>query len=218
VVSFSGSTLVVRPEGETATMRVTVRPATRILEQETRNFSDIQVGDFIGATLTGNAKGGPAAQELHIFPKSLQGSGEGLYPATAGSPNLILNGTVGQMNDRRIGIKFRGAAGEGPYNNGKGCYGRAPIDPLGGCQGNVIISVPDNAPIIALVDADKSRVKPGAVLALSIVSGPDGKPATPGFTIQNVATPPVALGETPAPPKPKTSNYRRPPAAGKTPQ
>lgn len=199
-------------------MRVTVRPATRMLEEEAKSLSDIQVGDFIGATLVGTSKGVPAAQEVHIFPKSMQGSGDGLYPVAPGSPSLILNGTVGQMNGGRIGIRFRGAAGEGPYNAGKGCNGRAPADPLGGCQGSVIISVPDNAPVIALVDADKSHVKPGAVLALSIMSGPDGKPATPGFTIQSVATPPVSPGSAPPPaPKSKSGGRFKPPV-GKTPQ
>jgi hypothetical protein len=194
VVSYSGSTLVVRPDGETATMRITVRPATKMLEQVRKSLSDIQVGDFIGATLTRNSMGALTAQELHVFPKAMAGSGEGLYPAAQNSPGMILNGTVGQMNAGRIGVKFRGATGEGPYNGGKGCNGRAPADPLSGCQGSVIISVPQAAPVLALVDADKSHVKPGAVLALSIMSGPDGRPATPGFTIQSVETPPVPMG------------------------
>jgi hypothetical protein len=199
VVSFNGATLVVRPEGDSDTLTVGVRPATRMMEQAEKSFSDIQVGDFIGATLVKNSLGVPTAQELHIFPKALQGSGEGLYPAAQDSPTLILNGTVGQMNAGRIGVKFRGAAGEGAYNGGQGCKGRAPDDLLAGCQGSVIISVPAATPVLALVDADKTHVKPGAVLALSLMSGPDGKPVTPGFTIQSVATP--ALGDAPKPAK-----------------
>lgn len=228
MVSYSGDTLVVRPDGESETMRVTVHPATKMLEQVSKSLSDIQVGDVIGATLAKNSMGVLTAQELHIFPKNMQATGEGLYPASPGSPNMILGGTVGQINAGRIGVKFRGAAGEGAYGAAAGnaapCSGRAPASPLGGCQGSVIISVPDKTPVMALVDADKSHIKPGAVLALSIMSGPDGRPATPGFTIQNIATPPVAMGEiTPTgepvqKPAQKPAQSPRKPQPGKAPQ
>jgi hypothetical protein len=211
VVSFNGSTLVVRPDGETDTMRITVRPATKVMEQQTRNFSDIQVGDFIGATLAKNNMGVLGAQEIHVFPKTMQGAGDGLYPSSPGSPRMILNGTVGQINAARLGIKFRGATGEGPYNGGAGCSGRGPADPLGGCQGSVIIAVPDTTPILALQAASAAQVKPGDVLALSIMSGPDGKPATPGFTIETVATPPVPLADAPKPPPP-AATAKKPPS------
>lgn len=194
MVSFKGGTLVVRPDGETDTMQVTVRPATRMMEQVPKSLSDLQVGDFVGATLTKNSMGVLTAGELHIFPKAMQGSGEGLYPVAEGAATMILNGTVGQMNKGRIGVKFRGATGEGPYNGGPyskniGCKGRAPEDLLSGCQGSIIIAVPAAAPVTALVEADKSHIVPGAVLALSLMSGPDGKPATPGFTIQSLPAP-----------------------------
>jgi len=190
VVSFSGSTLVVRPEGEKDTMRVTVRPATLMMEEQVKNFSDIQTCDFIGATLVKNSLGVLSAQEVHLFPTSMHGSGEGLYPATPNSPRMVLNGTVGQINTARLGVRYRGASGEGPYlagpnNTVQGCNGRAPIDPLSGCQGSILISVPPNTPVTALVPADKSHVKPGAVLALSLMAGQDGRPATPGFTIES---------------------------------
>jgi hypothetical protein len=225
VVSFNGSTLVVLPEGEKDTMRVTVRPATQMLEEQVKSFSDIQVGDFIGATLARNSLGVLSAQEVHIFPAAMHGSGEGLYPPTSGSPGMILNGTVGQINTARLGVRFRGASGEGPYmggpGGGQGCNGRAPLDPLSGCQGSIIVAVPANTPVIALGPADKSHIKPGTVLALSLVAGPDGRPATPGFTIESVATPPVPLADTPAPAKSQTKSQAKSlakPTSGKNPQ
>lgn len=209
MVSYSGSVLVVQPEGDSDTLRVTVRPATRVMEQQAKSFSDIQVGDFIGATLVKNSMGVPLAQELHIFPKAMAGSGEGIYLPAAGAPAMVLNGVVGQIDKGRIGVKFRGATGDGPYNGGKGCNGRAPVDPLSGCQGSIIVPVQNGAPITALVDADKTHVVPGAVLALSILSGPDGKPVTPGFTIQSLPS------DTPAP---KLANSRPKTVIGKVPR
>jgi hypothetical protein len=223
VVSYSGSMLIVRPEGEKDIMRVTVRPATRMMEEQAESFSDIQVGDFIGATLARNSLGVLSAQEVHIFPVSMHGSGEGLYPAAPNSPLMILDGTVGQLNTARMGVRYRGASGEGPYiggpnNSNQGCNGRAPIDPLSGCQGSIIIAVPVNTPVTALVPADKSHIKPGAVLALSIMAGPDGKPATPGFTIESVAVPaPDASASVPAQTPAKSPPSIKTPPGKKTP-
>ena len=221
VLSYAGSVLIVQPEGEKDAMRVTVRPATRMMEEQAKSFSDIQLGDFIGATLARNSLGVLSAQEVHIFPASMRGSGEGLYPATTGSPSMILDGTVGQINTSRLGVRYRGATGEGPYLGGQGCNGRAPPGPLDGCQGSIIIAVPANTPVVGLAPADKSHIKPGAVLALSIMAGPDGKPATPGFTVESVATPPVPLPDTQSSARAKTPAGTPPPVKtppGKKPQ
>ena len=218
VVSFSGSTLIVRPQGEKDPMRIPVRPAPRMMEEQASKLTDIQVGDFIGATLVKNSLGVLSAQEVHIFPAAMQGSGEGLYPAAPNSPRMILDGTVGQINPAGVGVRYRGASGEGPYAGGQGCSGRGPIDPLSGCQGSIIIAVPGNTPVTALVTADKSHVKPGAVLALSIMAGPDGKPATPGFTIESAAPEASDAAAPAAPPlkTPATPTIKTPP--GKKPQ
>jgi hypothetical protein len=110
-----------------------------------------------------------------------------------------------------LGVKFRGAAGEGAA-----CSGRAPADPLAGCSGNTTILVAAGTPVLALAPGDKSLIKPGAVVALSIMAGPDGKPVTPGLTIETMATPPVPLpaAADPAPPakgaKPDSPGAKKP--------
>lgn len=188
VVSFDGALLTVRPEGESDTMKIGVRPATRILKQEQKALADIPAGSFVGATLSKTPIGAFNAKEVHIFPESLRGSGEGLYPATPGSSHFIVNGAVTASTPTTISIKFRGLSGEG-----SACTGRAPVNPLEGCQGAATIAVAAATPVLALVPGDKSLIKPGAVLALSIMAGPDGRPVTPGITIQTIATPPVPL-------------------------
>ena len=206
VVAFDGSLLTVRPEGESDTMKIGIRPATQILKEEPKALADVPAGAFVGATL-GKISGAFSAQEVHIFPENLRGSGEGLYPATPGSSRFILNGAVTAAAPTTLSVKFRGAGGDGAA-----CTGRAPINPLVGCQGNATIVVAAGTPVIALVAADKSQIKPGAVLALSIMAGPDGKPVTPGLTIETVATPPVPL---PAAPADAVAPGARPAAVGK---
>jgi hypothetical protein len=188
LVSFEGNLLTVMPEGEKQSMKIGVRPATRILQEEQKTFADIQSGDYIGAVLTKTPQGAFNAQEVHIFPPALKGSGEGLYPATPGSSRFILNGTVTGTAASTLTVKFRGASGDGAK-----CTGRAPVIVINGCEGNATVTVEKAAPVIALAAADKSLLVPGAVLAISIMAGPDGKPVTPGLTIESVATPPVPL-------------------------
>lgn len=203
VVSFDGNLLTVMPDGDKQSMKVGVRPATRILQEQPKTLADIQGGDFIGATMTKTPAGALNAQEVHIFPPALRGSGEGFYPATPGSSRFILNGTVAQAAAPVLMVKFRGASGDGAK-----CTGRAPINPLNGCQGSATIAVAPAAPVIALVAGNKNLLVPGAVLALSIMAGPDGKPVTPGLTVESVTTPPVPL-----PPAPRYAQPARAPSA-----
>ncbi|HWY62338.1 MAG TPA: hypothetical protein VNW15_10605 [Rhizomicrobium sp.] len=198
VVSFDGALLTVRPDGEKDTMKITVRPATRILKEEQKALADIPAGAFVGATVSKSAVGAFEAQEVHIFPESLRGSGEGLYPATPGSSHYILNGAVTGATAATLSVKFRGAGGDGAN-----CTGRAPLNPLNGCQGDATIGIAAATPVMALTAADKGLIKPGAVLAVSIMAGPDGRPVTPGITIETVQTPPVPLAADPAPPPAK---------------
>jgi hypothetical protein len=193
VVAFDGAVITVRPEGERDTMKIAIRPATRILKEEAASLAAIPEGGFIGATLAKSAIGAFSAQEVHVFPEGLRGSGEGLYPATPGSSFYVLNGSVTAATPTTISVKFRGASGAGAN-----CAGRAPPDTSQGCQGNATFAVAAGTPVIALSLADKSLIKPGAVLALSVMAGPDGRPVTPGLTIQTIATP-----EVPLPPAPR---------------
>ena len=201
VVGFDGSFLTVMPDGEKQSMKIGVRPATRILQQAPKTLADIQSGDYVGATMTKTPQGGLNAQEVHIFPPALKGSGEGFYPATPGSSRFILNGTVTGATGSVLMVKFRGASGDGAK-----CTGRAPVNPLNGCKGSATIAVDAAAPVIALTNGNKSLLVPGAVLALSIMAGPDGRPVTPGLTVESVATPPVPL-----PPPPRTPAAARRP-------
>ena len=192
VVSFNGTDLTVMPDGDKQSLKVGVRPATRILQEQQKNLADVQGGDFIGATLTKSPSGALSAQEVHIFPAALKGSGEGFYPTSPGASRFVLNGTVTEVATPLLMLKFRGAAGVGAK-----CTGRAPVNPLDGCQGNATIAVNSTAPVIALVAGNKNLLVPGAVVAMSVMAGPNGRPVTPGLTVESVATPPVPLPATP---------------------
>jgi hypothetical protein len=78
VQSVEGSTLVVAtPDGELA--RLALTDMTGINGLERRTLADITNNTFIGTTAVKGRNGRWEATEVHIFPESMRGAGEGHY-------------------------------------------------------------------------------------------------------------------------------------------
>src|SRR5579872_1559547 len=74
--AFDGKVLTVKT-ADPEPMQIGLMPGARIVKQEKRALSDIKAGDFIGATIIVAKDGSRHAQEVHLLPESLRGSGEG---------------------------------------------------------------------------------------------------------------------------------------------
>lgn len=178
LMSFDGKLLTVKtidPEP----MRVGLMPVTRIVKQEKRALIDIKPHDYVGATITVAKDGSRHAQEVHVLPDSLRGSSEGLFAIDNG--HFMLGGTVAKVDAGQLSVDYRGASDAGAAT----CTGRAPR--TGGCDGHADVIVAAGVPVTALVQGDNSLLVPGAVLAISILAGPDGHPVTPGITVEGMA-------------------------------
>ena len=196
ILSFDGQTLnVTTGEGKNVqAMSVGLLPTARIVRQEKRALTDIAAGDYVGATVTTGKDGILHAQEVHIFPEELRGSSEGVVPA--GTGRSMIDATVRGTAPGVLSVDYRGADGA----DGAPCTGRAP--PSGGCHGSADILVAPGVPVTALMAGDKSLLVPGAVLALSVMAGPDGRPVTPGLTVQPAAPDPASASPAHGPVKP----------------
>lgn len=189
LVAFDGKILTL-DDGSGKMLAVGLLDGAHIVQQQKRALSDIKTGDYVGATVIAARDGSRHAEEVHVFPPSLEGAGEGLFAVGAG--HFMLDGTVSAVQPGQLTIAYRGAEG----GDGPGCTGRAPA--LGGCKGSAVVTVANGVPVSALVDGDKTLLVSGAVVAVSIIAGPDGKPVTPGLTVEEVpgpagpATPPAA--------------------------
>src|ERR1700676_2999720 len=74
-----------------------VLPAeVRITALTNKSLSDIKPGDFVGSAAVADANGKLHAQEVHIFPESVRGSGEGHRPM-AGPQQSMSNATVAEV-------------------------------------------------------------------------------------------------------------------------
>jgi len=123
-----------------------------VVEVTKASLSDIKDGSFIGSGAMPQPDGSQKAVEVHIFPESMRGTGEGFRPWTRPGSTMT-NGTVGatvtSVNGPLITIKYKG--------------------------GEQKIDVPPGTPIMKFKVGDVSALKPGAAFAvLAAVKKPDG--------------------------------------------
>jgi hypothetical protein len=116
------------------------------------SLSDIKQGSFVGVTAMPQADGSLSALEVHIFPETMRGTGEGHYPWDLRSQSTMTNANVEQVgtavDGQTLTLKYK--------------------------DGEKKIFVPANAPIVAYVQGDKSDLKPGAKVFVVATKQPDG--------------------------------------------
>jgi hypothetical protein len=98
VASFDGTTLVVQtPDGKTTS--VAVPAEVRINANGKAKLTDIKPGDFVGSAADKGPDGKLHAEEVHIFPEAMRGTGEGHRPMGPNPNRSMTNGTATAMND-----------------------------------------------------------------------------------------------------------------------
>jgi hypothetical protein len=123
-----------------------------VIEVLKASLSDVKPGDFIGSGAMPQPDGTQKAIEVHIFPESMRGTGEGFRPWTRPGSTMT-NGTVGQtvtgVSGQTITVSYKG--------------------------GQQKISVPPGTPIMRFQIGDMSALKHGAPFAvLAAAKQPDG--------------------------------------------
>jgi len=143
VVSLAVDTLIVKtPSG--SEVPVALPADTRITALANRQLSDIRPGDFVGSAAMKGMDGKLHAQEVHIFPEALRGSGEG-HRDMAKPDQSMTNATVAEVTKQPQGqvltMKYQGGIQE--------------------------IVVGPEARIVTFVMGDRSLLRPGAVVVIS---------------------------------------------------
>ena len=151
IASVTGETLVVKSrEGPQVTMSL---PADlTIAAGVKKTLADIKPGDYVGATALPGADGALHAKEVHIFPEVLRGRGEGHYAYDYAPQSTMTNGTVD-------GVAMASAGGHLVLKSK---------------DGTTEITVDPGTLITASVPGDRSLLKPGAAVAVSVLIRPDG--------------------------------------------
>jgi hypothetical protein len=134
------------------------------------SLSDIKVGSFIGTTTVPGPDGTQNAVEVHVFPESMRGTGEGSRPWDLRPNSTMTNATVAESvagNDgHMLTVKYK--------------------------DGEKKVVVSPETPVVTYVPGDKSDLKAGAKAIAFVKKLPDGSFETDRVSVgRDGLTPPM---------------------------
>lgn len=134
------------------------------------SLADINPGSFVGATTVPGPDGGANAVEVHVFPESMRGTGEGSRPYDLKPNSSMTNATVSESvvgNDgHTLLVKYK--------------------------DGEKKVFVADNTPVVTFVPGDRSDLKAGAKVIAFMKQLPDGSFETNRVSVgRDGLTPPM---------------------------
>jgi hypothetical protein len=117
------------------------------------DLEDITRGRFIGTTTVGERDGALIALEVHIFPESMRGAGEGHRDWDLRPSSKMTNADVADVTsigrDRVMTVRYRG--------------------------GEKKVLVPADAVVVSFAHADRREIKPGAHVFITAQRQPGGE-------------------------------------------
>jgi hypothetical protein len=132
-------------------------------------IDDIKPGSYIGTAAAPQPDGTQKALEVHVFPPSMVGAGEGFRPWDSAPNSTMTNGTVGDLvgsKGRTLTVKYKG--------------------------GEKTVIVPDDVPIVSIEPGTRDLLKPGAHVIVFAKKGADGSLTAMSVNVgENGLTPPM---------------------------
>jgi hypothetical protein len=168
ITALDGETLKVHTNrGEDLTIQLQKDTAVRGVTLA--NVADIKPGSYIGSAAVPQTDGTLKALEVHVFPPQMAGTGDGHRAFDLAPGSSMTNGSVGDLvttNGRSITVNYKG--------------------------GQKTIVIPDDVPIVNLVPADRSLLKPGVKVVLFAQKAADGSLTAQAISAgENGVTPPM---------------------------
>lgn len=169
IESVDGDTMQVKSRsGED--VKLHIAPDLRVAGVAKISLTDIKVGSFVGATTVPGPDGAQNAVEVHVFPESMRGTGEGSRPWDLQPNSSMTNATVSESvvgNDgHTLLVKYK--------------------------DGEKKVFVSDMTPVVTFVPADKSELKAGAKVIAFMKQLPDGSFETSRVSVgRDGLTPPM---------------------------
>ena len=160
VESLDGSMLTVKARnGET--MKVKLDDKLVVMGIHKASVSDIASGKFIGTTTVGQRDGALVAEEVHIFPEDMRGTGEGhrdwdLRPDSKMTNANVAN-IVGMAGERVITVQYKG--------------------------GEKKILVTPKTVVVTYAPAERGELKPGAPVFINAQREADGTLTAPRVNV-----------------------------------
>jgi len=149
----------------------------------------IKAGTFVGTAATPGANGTLVASEVHIFPESMRGAGEGHRPMPSMPGSTMTNATV-------AGVSGAPAKGRGTMTNATvenvGAQGKARTLKLAYKGGEQTVVVPDKTPIVTVEAGSRASLTPGAHVIVYARRDANGGLAAQRISVgKNGSVPPI---------------------------
>jgi len=161
-------------DGKTLAVRL---PAdVRLSARSPADASQLRDGAFVGTTAVAQADGTLVAREVHIFPESMRGRGEGHRPMDEPGSTMT-NATISRMGTRSRSTMTNATVSEVDAARG----GRSLT--LTYKDGEKTVFVPDNTPIVMVENPDRSQLVPGAHVIVYATNNPDGTLSATRITV-----------------------------------
>jgi hypothetical protein len=134
-------------------MKVELAPNATFAYPKAMKLSDVKPGTPLGTSAVPGPGGKLIARELHLFPPERAVPNEGHRPWDLEPNSSMTNGSVSAMttiaNGRELTLNYKG--------------------------GSQVVVVPDNVPVVAAVEADRSILKAGEYAYIQASMNNDGK-------------------------------------------
>ncbi len=170
IEGVDGETISIKSR-EGAAVKVKLADNAVIAAVVNASLSDIKQGNFVGVTALPETDGSWRAVEVHIFPESMRGTGEGdrawdLQPKST-MTNATVNQMVSQVDGQTLTLQYKG--------------------------GEKKIVVPKSAAIVTYAAGDKNDLKPGTKIFIAAATKQaDGTLVAPRINVgRNGVAPPM---------------------------
>ncbi|MBV8916337.1 MAG: hypothetical protein JOZ05_25280 [Acetobacteraceae bacterium] len=178
VETLQGAVLTVR-SAQSGSVPVNLAPDVQVITQERVSVDAIKSGLFVGVTASEGKDGKLHASEVHIFPESMRGTGEGHYP-WQGPPNTTMtNGNVVAAAQTMTNGNVQAAAGNG----------HSVLLHVGYKGGESDIAVGNDVPVTRMVVSGRQALRPGVPVLVFLARNPDDS-ATARMIVVNPGPPP----------------------------
>jgi len=163
-VSSDGATLAVRTRGgDERTVRLSDTANVTLIVPA--SLADVKPGAFIGVAALPGQDGSLKAMEVHIFPESMRGAGEGHRPFDIGPGSTMTNRAISARVDASDGARLTVA-----YKGGEQTIVVDPKAPIVGFEPGARSDLKQGAAIIAF----GPRAEDGSISAAYVLVGKDG--------------------------------------------
>ena len=155
IEKVDGSMLTVKSRGG-ETLMIKVPDNVNVVALVKASLADIKPGSFVGSAAMPEADGSFKAVEVHIFPESMRGTGEGDRPYDYKPKSTMTNGTVG------VSANATGTVGSDVAKAGGGTTLTIKYK-----EGEKKIDVTPETPIVMYAPGSKDELKPGAAIYIT---------------------------------------------------